>query len=97
METPCFRRGGRRHGSQAKSGSGGQCHCCFPHAVLLYFSKEWECLLMSVPRKELPKNGRPEALALQFNVDEKPFRSAHRHCRLNWNFRYQPTLALPGF
>src|SRR5690242_14896139 len=35
METPCFRRGGRRHGSQAKSGSGGQCHCCFPHAVLL--------------------------------------------------------------
>src|SRR5881392_1416037 len=39
-EMPGFRGGGRRHRAQAQSGSGGQCHCCFSHAVLLYFSKE---------------------------------------------------------
>src|SRR5438874_11500244 len=56
-EMPGFRRGGRRHRGQANSGSGSQCHCCFSHAVLLYFSEEWECVLMSTRRKGLPKTG----------------------------------------
>src|SRR5205814_8737546 len=72
-EMPGLRGSGRRHRGQANSGSGSQCHCCFSHAVLLYFSEEWECLLMSTRRKELPQNRRPEALLARFNLDEKLF------------------------
>ena len=56
-EMPGLRGSGRRHRGQANSGSGSQCHCCFSHAVLLYFSEEWECVLMSTRRKGLPKTG----------------------------------------
>src|SRR5436190_15502029 len=61
-EMPGFRGGGRHHRAQAQSGSGGQCHCCFSHAVLLYFSKEWECPLMTMRRQGLPRNPRREAI-----------------------------------
>jgi len=72
-EMPGLRGSGRRHRGQANSGSGSQCHCCFSHAVLLYFSEEWECVLMSTRRKGLPQNRRPEALPVRFNLDEKLF------------------------
>jgi hypothetical protein len=70
---PGFRGRGRRHRAQAQSGSGGQCHCCFSHAVLLYFSKEWECPLMTMRPEGLPRNQRSEAIPVRFNLDEKLF------------------------